>query len=124
MKKVNSTNAPDAVGPYSQAVKTGDYIFCSGQLGVNKVTGEMENGLEAQTHQVFKNIKFVLEEEGLTLENVVKTTVFLEDIKNFSKVNEIYSEYFTEPYPARSAFAVKDVPMNGLVEIEVIAELD
>jgi 2-iminobutanoate/2-iminopropanoate deaminase len=123
MKQVISTkNAPAAIGPYSQAIKTGNFVFLSGQLGINPETGEFVSGAVAdQTVQVFKNIQAVLAEAGLTLDNVVKTTVFLADMSDFATVNEIYARHFNEPYPARSAFAVKTLPKNALVEIEVIA---
>jgi 2-iminobutanoate/2-iminopropanoate deaminase len=123
MKQVISTsNAPAAIGPYSQAVKSGDFIFLSGQLGINPETGEFVPGsAAAQTSRAFSNIKAVLSEAGLTLDNVVKTTVFLADIADFAAMNEVYSQQFNEPYPARSAFAVKTLPKNALVEIEVIA---
>lgn len=121
MKKLESTNAPEALGPYSQAIVTGDLVFCSGQLGMNPETGKLEEGLAAQTRQAFRNISNVLAEADLTLDNVVKVTVLLANIDDFAAVNDIYAEQFTEPYPARSAFAVKDIPAGGLVEIEVIA---
>ena len=121
MKKIESNLAPAAVGPYSQAIDTGSLILLSGQLGIDRQTGTMVDGLEAQTHQAFRNIQYVLAEAGLTLANIAKVTVFLNDIQDFSKVNEIYASYFVQPYPARSAFQVAALPMNGLVEIEVIA---
>lgn len=121
MKKIESNLAPAAVGPYSQAIDTGNLVFLSGQLGIDRQTGMMADGLEAQTHQAFRNIQYVLAEAGLTLANIAKVTVFLNDIQDFSRVNEIYASYFKQPYPARSAFQVAALPMNGLVEIEVIA---
>lgn len=121
-QKVESMKAPDAVGPYSQAIDTGELVFLSGQLGVNKETGKMAEGIEAQTEQVFKNISYVLQEVNLTLDHIVKVTVLLADIGDFAKVNEIYAKQFSAPFPARSAFAVKDLPLGGLVEIEVIAK--
>ena len=124
MKVVNSPLAPDAVGPYSQAIRTGNLIFLSGQIGINKETGQLAEGLENQTQQAFKNISYVLESEGLTLANIVKVTVLLSDIQHFDKVNEIYAQQFKAPYPARSAFAVRDLPLGALVEIEVIAEVE
>lgn len=120
MKKIHSNNAPQAVGPYSQAIDTGNIVFLSGQLGMTP-DGKMADNVVEQTHNSFKNIKAVLEEAGLGLENVVKTLVLLDDIADFQAVNEVYSQYFNEPFPARSAFAVKDLPLGGLVEIEVIA---
>lgn len=121
MKKIESNLAPAAVGQYSQAIDTGNLVFLSGQLGIDRQTGMMVDGLEAQTHQAFRNIQYVLAEAGLTLANIAKVTVFLNDIQDFSRVNEIYASYFKQPYPARSAFQVAALPMNGLVEIEVIA---
>ncbi|UUX33790.1 RidA family protein [Fundicoccus culcitae] len=120
MKKVQTNNAPQAVGPYSQAIDTGNVVYLSGQLGLT-AEGEMVSGVVEQTHQAFKNMMAVLEEAGLGLENVVKTLVLLDDIADFQRVNEVYGQYFKEPYPARSAFAVKNLPLGGLVEIEVIA---
>jgi 2-iminobutanoate/2-iminopropanoate deaminase len=123
MKQVISTKkAPAAIGPYSQAIKTGNFVFLSGQLGIDPETGAFVPGLVTeQTEQVFKNIQAVLEETGLNLDNVVKTTVFLSDMLDFAAMNEVYARHFNEPYPARSAVAVKTLPKNGLVEIEVIA---
>ena len=124
MKALNSNLAPDAVGPYSQAVRTGNLIYLSGQLGLDKETGELQEGIEAQTHQAFKNISYVLASQDLDLSHVVKVLVLLADINDFSRVNEIYAEYFQEPYPARSDFAVAALPLGGQIEIEVIAEVD
>ena len=121
MYKLDANNAPDALGPYSHAIVTGDFVFLSGQLGMNKEKGALAEGVESQTEQAFKNIKAILAEENLTLEDVVKVTVLLAEIEDFAKVNHVYAKHFNEPYPARSAFAVKDLPAGGLVEIEVIA---
>ncbi|MBP3372446.1 MAG: RidA family protein [Clostridia bacterium] len=124
MKNIISTkNAPAAIGPYSQAVQVGDLVFLSGQLGVNPETGEFaQGGVEAQTRQAFENIKAVLAEAGLTMDNVVKTTVFLQDMNDFAAMNGVYATYFTEgSYPARSAVQVAKLPKGGLVEIESIA---
>lgn len=121
MKVFESSKVPEAVGPYSQAVRTGDILFCSGQLGVNRETGQLLEGIEAQTRQAFQNISYLLEEAGLEMKNIVKVLVLLADIDDFQVVNEIYAEQFGEPYPARSAFSVKDLPLGGLIEIEVIA---
>jgi 2-iminobutanoate/2-iminopropanoate deaminase len=121
-QSILTKNAPAAIGPYSQAIKAGNLVFLSGQLGINPETGEfVSDSVTDQTEQVFKNIKAVLAAAGLTLDKVVKTTVFLADISDFATVNEVYAKQFTEPYPARSAFAVKTLPKNALVEIEVIA---
>jgi 2-iminobutanoate/2-iminopropanoate deaminase len=126
MKQAISTkNAPAAIGPYSQAIKAGDFVFLSGQLGINPETGEfVSSSIADQTTQVFKNIQAVLTEAGLTLDHVIKTTVFLADMADFVVVNGIYAQYLKEPFPARSAFAVKTLPKNALVEIEVIAQVD
>jgi 2-iminobutanoate/2-iminopropanoate deaminase len=125
MKQVIYTsNAPAAIGPYSQAVKVGNFVFLSGQLGINPATGGfVSDSVTGQTAQVFNNIKAILAEAGLTLDQVVKATVFLADMTDFAAVNEVYAQHFNEPYPARSAFAVKTLPKNALVEIEVIAAI-
>ena len=123
MKKVIQTNlAPAAIGPYSQAIQKGDFLFASGQLGIDPVTGDFVNGgVKEQAVQVFKNIKAILSEAGYTMDEIVKTTVFLADMADFATVNEIYASQFTGDFPARSAVAVKTLPKNGLVEIEIIA---
>lgn len=114
--------APKALGPYSAAVKVGQFIYLSGQTGLNPATNELaEGGIEAQTRQVLDNLKNVLEAAGLSLSHVVKTTVFLKDMTDFQVMNGIYAEYFTENYPARSTIQVAALPKNGLVEIEVVA---
>ena len=126
MKKVIATNnAPAAIGPYSQAVQVGNMLFASGQLGLDPVTGNfVEGGIKEQTTQAFKNIHAILAEAGLTIDNVVKTTVFLADMGDFAAMNEVYAQQFTGAFPARSAVAVKTLPKNGLVEIEIIAVKD
>ncbi|MBO5225193.1 MAG: RidA family protein [Parabacteroides sp.] len=126
MKKVIATNnAPAAIGPYSQAVQVGNMLFASGQLGLDPVTGNFaEGGIKEQTTQAFKNIHAILAEAGLTIDNVVKTTVFLADMGDFAAMNEVYAQQFTGAFPARSAVAVKTLPKNGLVEIEIIAVKD
>jgi 2-iminobutanoate/2-iminopropanoate deaminase len=122
MKKViATTNAPGAIGPYSQAIDTGSFVFISGQIPVNPATGEIPQGIKAQSLQSISNIKAILAEAGLSIDNVVKTTVFLANMDDFAAMNEVYGENFTAPYPARSAVAVKDLPKKVLVEIEVIA---
>ena len=124
MKKViATTNAPGAIGPYSQAIDTGSFVFISGQIPVNPATGEIPEGIEAQAAQSMANIKAILAEAGLTMDNVVKTTVFLADMSLFADMNKVYAENFTAPFPARSAVAVASLPKGGLVEIEVIAML-
>jgi endoribonuclease L-PSP, putative len=123
MKKVIATkNAPAAIGPYSQAVQVGDILFASGQLGVNPSTGEFSaGGVQEQTAQSFKNIRAILDEAGYSIGDVVKTTVFLAEMSDFTAMNEIYVQQFTDAFPARSTVAVKTLPKNALVEIEVIA---
>ena len=123
MKKVISTSqAPAAIGPYSQAVQAGNMLFMSGQLGIDPATGEFaEGGVKAQTVQSFKNIRAILTEAGFVMDDIVKTTVFLADMSYFAEMNEVYASQFGETFPARSAVAVKTLPKNGLVEIEVIA---
>ena len=122
MKKVIATTAaPGAIGPYSQAIDTGSFVYASGQIPINPATGEIPEGIEAQTKQSLANVCAILEAAGLTVDNVVKTTVFLSDMANFGPMNEVYASVFTAPYPARSAVAVRELPKGVLVEIEVIA---
>ena len=122
MKKIIATeNAPQAIGPYSQAVACGNFLFTSGQLGLDPKTGNfVEGGVTEQTEQVIRNLKAVLEKAGFSFENVVKTTCFLADMNDFAAMNEVYRKHFTGNYPARSAVAIKTLPKNGLVEIEAI----
>lgn len=123
MKKVIATkNAPAAIGPYSQAIQVGNMLFASGQLGLIPETGEFpEGGVKAQTEQSFKNVKGILEAAGYTIDDVVKTTVFLADMGDFAAMNEVYASQFNTDFPARSAVAVKTLPKNALVEIEIVA---
>lgn len=123
MKKVIATQqAPAAIGPYSQAIQTGNFLFASGQLGLDPATGNFPSGgVKEQTEQAFKNVKAILAAAGYTIADVVKTTVFLADMNDFATVNEVYATQFEGAFPARSAVAVKTLPKNGLVEIEVIA---
>lgn len=122
MESIHTDNAPKALGPYSQAIKVGDFVFCSGQVPINPSTDTfVEGGIKEQTRQALINAQNILKEAGLSLTNVVKTTVFLSDMDNFTDMNEIYAEFFTKPYPARSAVAVKKLPKGALVEIECIA---
>ncbi|WP_411740086.1 RidA family protein [Peribacillus sp. S4] len=121
---ISTTNAPGAIGPYSQAIKKGNSIFVSGQLPVNPQTGEMPEDIKEQTKQSLNNVKEILEAAGASLVDVVKTTVFLKDLSNFSEVNEIYGEFFTENYPARCCVEVSKLPKDAGVEIEVIAILE
>ncbi|HDZ5339693.1 TPA: RidA family protein [Campylobacter fetus] len=112
---------PKAIGPYSAYREVGDMIFCSGQIPVNPNNGLIASSIEDQTTQALKNVGGILEELGLSYKNVVKATVFLTDINDFSAMNEVYAKYFSEPYPARSAVGVKDLPKGVKIEIEVIA---
>lgn len=121
MKAIKTHMAPAAIGPYSQAIEANGMVFLSGQLPINPQTGEMPEGIEAQTRQSLTNARAILAEAGLTMSDVVKTTVLLADIADFAAMNAVYSEFFSEPFPARSAFAVRDVPKGALVEIECIA---
>ena len=122
MKKViATTSAPGAIGPYSQAIDTGTFVFASGQIPLNPATGKIPEGIQARTAQSLANVCAILEAAGLTVDNVVKTTVFLSDMANFAAMNDVYGKVFTEPYPARSAVAVRELPKGVLVEIEVLA---
>jgi 2-iminobutanoate/2-iminopropanoate deaminase len=119
---LKSENAPAALGPYSQGIKAGNTIYVSGQLGLDPATGKFPgDDVESQTHQSLKNIENILKEAGASLANAVSVTVLLDDISDFSAVNKIYSEYFTEPYPARACFEVAKLPANAKIEIQVIA---
>ncbi len=120
-KAIQTDQAPKAIGPYSQAIDTGDLVFVSGQLGLDPETGTLKEGIEAQTRQALENIGAVLRAAGLDYTDVVKTTIFLAQMSDFKTVNGIYGEYFSAPYPARATVAVKELPLNALVEIEVIA---
>lgn len=121
MTHISTQNAPTALGPYSQAVDTGSTVYCSGQLGLDPATGNLADGVQAQTHQALKNLQAVLNEAGLSLDNVVKTTVFVQDLADFGTVNEIYGTYFHGGFPARSCVQIAALPKNALVEIECIA---
>lgn len=122
MKAINTTNAPAAIGPYSQAIEACGTVYVSGQLPIDPATGEFaQGGIQAEARQSLTNIKNILAEAGLTMQNVVKVTVLLADISNFAAVNGVYSEFFQAPYPARSAFAVAALPKGANVEIEAIA---
>ena len=122
IKKINTEKAPKAIGPYVQANKVGELIFCSGQLGINPETGKLvDGGVLEEAKQVFRNIQAVLEEAGSSMNHVVKTLVLLKDIADFAEVNKVYAEQFNDVLPARSAFQVAALPLNGNIEIEVIA---
>ena len=125
MEYVHTNNAPEAIGPYSQAVKVGNLVFTSGQIAINPVTGAVEaQTIEEQTEQVFKNIQAILEEAGTSFDKVLKTTVFIKDMNDFAKMNGVYAKFFTEgAYPSRSAVEVARLPKDVLVEIETIAYL-
>ena len=125
MKQAISTKqAPAAIGPYSQAIQVGNLVYTSGQIPIDPATGTfVEGGIKEQTRQSLTNIKAILEEAGTSMSNVVKTTVFMADMNDFADMNAIYAEFFSEPYPTRSAVAVKTLPKGALVEIEVIAEV-
>lgn len=121
---VNTAKAPAAIGPYAQAVKTESLVITSGQLPIDPATGAFPEGIQAQTRQSLTNVKAILEEAGLTMDSVIKTTVFLSDMNNFGAMNEVYATFFTEgSFPARSAVEVARLPKDALVEIEVIAAL-
>lgn len=121
VRQINTSEAPSAVGPYSQAVVTDTFIFCSGQIGIHPKTGEIAHGVEDQTRQVLQNLKEVLTAAGSGFSSVVKTTVYLKDINDFTSVNKIYAEFFTEHKPARATLAVANLPREALVEIDAIA---
>ncbi len=122
MKALSTEKAPAAIGPYSQAIEANGMVFASGQLPIDPATGAFpEGGIKEQTRQSLLNAQAILQSAGLDLKNVVKTTVLLSDIANFGPMNEVYAEFFSQPYPARSAFAVRDLPKGALVEIECIA---
>ncbi len=121
MQVINTPLAPAAIGPYSQAIEANGMLFCSGQIPIDPATGAfVEGGIKEQTRQVFQNITQVLAAAGTDLSHVVKTTVFLSDMANFAAMNEVYAEFFTQPFPARSAVAVRELPKGALVEIEVL----
>lgn len=123
MKAISTSAAPAAIGPYSQAIEIGNLVFCSGQLPIDPATGAFpEGGIEAQTRQSLKNAAAILEAAGTDMHHVVKTTVFLASMDDFAAMNGVYAEVFAEPFPARSAVAVKTLPKGALVEIECVAE--
>lgn len=122
MKQISTQNAPAAIGPYSQAIEVNGFVYASGQLPIDPATGAFpEGGVKEQTRQSILNVKAILEEAGLALTNVVKTTVYLADMGDFAAMNEVYSQFFAQPFPARSAIAVKALPKGALVEVEVVA---
>ena len=124
MKTISTKKAPAAIGPYSQAIQIGNLVYTSGQIPIDPSTGAfVEGGIKEQTRQSLTNIKAILEETGLSMSDVVKTTVFMADMNDFADMNAVYSDFFSEPYPARSAVAVKTLPKGALVEIEVVAAI-
>ena len=119
---INTTKAPGAIGPYSQAIVVNNFIFCSGQVGKDPKTNQfVEGGVEAQTKQVLENLKAVLLSAGVNFSNVVKTTVYLKNVSDFSQMNEVYAAYFQKPYPARATIEAARLPQDALVEIECLA---
>lgn len=124
MKEIISTkNAPAAIGPYSQGVKLGDLIFTSGQIPLNPITGEMPESIEEQTKQALENVKAILDAKGLSMDNIIKTTVFMTDLNDFTKINDIYATYFNGEKPARSAIEISKLPKGAKIEIEAIATM-
>lgn len=123
MKAISTQKAPAAIGPYSQAIRVGHLVYTSGQIPIDPATGAfVEGGIREQTRQSLTNVRAILAEAGLAMSDVVKTTVFMADMNDFAEMNGVYAEFFAEPYPARSAVAVKTLPKGALVEIEVVAE--
>lgn len=120
-KEIHTKEAPAAIGPYSQAIQAGDFLFVSGQIPVDPKTGEVVEGIEKQTEQVLKNLQAILQEAGADFSNVVKFTIYLSDMENFATVNEIYGSFLTKPYPARATVEVSRLPKDVLVEMDVIA---
>ena len=123
MKEIKTSNAPAAIGPYSQAIVVGNMLFTSGQIPIDPKTGEIPEGVEAQARQALTNVKNLIEAAGASIDNVVKTTVFIKNMDDFAKINEIYAQYFTEPFPARSCVEVARLPKDVLLGVETIVEL-
>ncbi len=123
MKKISTDKAPAAIGPYSQAMVINNMVFTSGQIPVDPATGDIPEGIEAQTNQALTNVKNLLEAAGTSIDKVIKTTVFIQNMSDFSVINEIYQSYFSEPYPARSCVEVAKLPKGVLIEVEAIAEV-
>jgi 2-iminobutanoate/2-iminopropanoate deaminase len=120
-KAISTGGAPSAIGPYSQAIRSGDMVFCSGQLGIEPASGELVEGVEAQAERALRNLQSVLDAAGLGFDDIVKTTIFLADIGDFAAVNAVYARFMADPPPARSTVQVAALPKGGLVEIEAIA---
>ena len=123
MKKIITSGAPAAIGPYSQAIVTNNIVFTSGQIPINPLTGEIPGKIEEQASQVFTNLKNLLEAAGTSMDKVAKTTVFIKKMEDFATINKIYEEFFTEPYPARSCVEVARLPKDVLIEVEAVAEI-
>lgn len=122
MKTIYTKNAPEPIGPYSQAVQAGNFVFVSGQVGKDPVSGAMKNeNIKAETNQVMTNIKNILETAGLSMAKIVKTTIFLSNMDDFAQVNEVYGSFFTGNYPARETLQVSRLPLNANIEVSVIA---
>jgi 2-iminobutanoate/2-iminopropanoate deaminase len=120
-QRVETSAAPSALGPYSQAIRVGDLVFTAGQVGIDPTSGELAEGVAAQADRALQNLTAVLDAAGLSMDRVVKTTIFLADLADFETVNQVYAGHFSQPYPARSTVAVKGLPKGALVEIEVVA---
>lgn len=120
VKAIHTKNAPEALGPYSQAIQAGDFVYVSGQIGINPETGELAEGIKKQTEQVMKNLQAILTEANADFSQAVKFTIYLSSMDDFATVNDIYGSYLTEPYPARATFEVSKLPKDALVEIEVV----
>ena len=123
MKQISTDKAPAAIGPYSQAIRSGNMLFCSGQIPVDPETGIIPEGVKAQAEQALTNVKNLIAAAGSSIDNVIKTTVFIKDMNDFAVINEIYARYFTEPFPARSCVEVARLPKDVLLEVEAIVEL-
>lgn len=124
MEKISTQLAPAAIGPYSQGIKSNGMLYASGQIPLDPATGALvPGGITEQAHQAFKNVKAIVEAAGSSMSSVVKVTVYMADMADFATVNDIYAQYFTAPYPARSAVAVKALPKGALLEVEVVAEV-
>ena len=123
MKEIKTNNAPAAIGPYSQGITAGGLLFTSGQIPINPKTGEIPGGVEAQTRQALTNVSNIVKEAGADMSKVIKTTVFIKNMEDFAKINEVYAEFFEKPYPARSCVEVARLPKDVLLEVEAIVEL-
>ncbi len=121
MKAIRSGEEPEAIGPYSQAIESAGLVYSSGQIGLDPASGELVEGVEAQVHQVMRNLRAVLSAAGLDFADVVKTTIFLADMEDFATVNSIYAAYFTEPYPARSTVQAGGLPKGARIEVDIVA---